>query len=88
MQSDRPVHWELGYSRQAESTAPGIAGDRAFEVLYSNTLLAKDWKNETKVFVALFRKQCQHIYVGHNCLLGQRPNPFEQPLPGLAVHEL
>ena len=33
---------ELRYSRQAESTAPGIAGDRAFEVLYSNTLLAKD----------------------------------------------
>ena len=72
--------------QQAESTAPGIAGDRAFEALYYKDTACKRLKNIFKVFLALFHKQCQHIYVNYNCLLGQRPRPFDQPLLGLATH--
>ena len=62
--AERSVHRGLGSPQQAESTAPGIAGYRAFEALYYKDTACKRLKNVFGVIFTLFRKQCQHIYVG------------------------
>ena len=62
--AERSVHRGLGVPQQAESTAPGIAGYRAFEALYYKDTACKRLKNIFGVIFTLFRKQCQHIYVG------------------------
>ena len=71
--------------KQAESTAPGNAGNRAFEALYYNDTACKSVKS---VFGSLLRIILQAVPT-YICWLiyslGQRPKPFEQPLLGLAA---
>ena len=69
-QAERSVHRGLWVPQQAESTAPGIAGNRAFEVLYYGDIACKRLKIIFRTISSLFRKQCQHIYVGYILLVG------------------
>ena len=79
VQPDRPVHWELGYSRQAESTAPGIAGDRAFEVLYSNTLLAKAGKTCSNFSWRYLASSANIYMLTISACWDSVPNPLNSP---------
>ena len=80
--AERSVHRGLGFPQQAESTAPGIAGYRAFEALYYKDTACKRLKNVFGVIFTLFRKQCQHIYVVSSACWDNVPNPLNSPCRG------